>query len=439
VIAVLIALGCSVAAYIFRHQPTFTFGKSYYTVRAEFTTAAAVTGGQGQAVTIAGVPVGLVGGVKLDQGHAVVTMNIETKYAPIYRDATVLLRPRTPLKDMYLSLDPGDKSAGAIPNGGLIGVAATSADIDVDQILSSLDADTRNYLAVLVSGGAQALGSGGSRSAPSARAIDDLRGTLERLAPISRDTRTFASLLAARRDKVARSIHNLQLVAASLGGVDQELASLIDSASTNFAAISSQDAELQSALGLLPGTINQTTSTLHSVRSFAEQTGPTLHALAPFASGLEPALKASRPLFNDTTPVIRDQLRPFTAAVQPLANNLAPASTKLAHAVPPLSRSLSVINLLLNELAYQPHGHEQGYLFWAAWLSHITASVTDLQDAHGPLVRGLVLANCPALQFIETTLQAGSPAVGPLLDLLNLPDWTKIKSPFCPTGGLTLP
>jgi len=54
-------------------------------------------------------------------------------------------------------------------------------------------------------------------------------------------------------------------------------------------------------------------------------------------------------------------------------------------------------------------------------------------------VRGLVLANCPALQFIETTLQAGSPAVGPLLDLLNLPDWTKIKSPFCPTGGLTLP
>ena len=46
------------------------------------------------------------------------TMDIDKRYAPIYRNATVLLRPRTPLKDMYLALDPGTRSAGAIPNGG---------------------------------------------------------------------------------------------------------------------------------------------------------------------------------------------------------------------------------------------------------------------------------------------------------------------------------
>ena len=48
-------------------------------------------------------------------------MNIFKKYAPIYRNATVLLRPRTPLKDMYLAVDPGTRQTGAVPNGGTLG------------------------------------------------------------------------------------------------------------------------------------------------------------------------------------------------------------------------------------------------------------------------------------------------------------------------------
>ncbi len=111
----------AVTVYILEHQPSFVFGQTYYTVRAPFSTAAAVTSGQGQAVTIAGVQVGQVGGVNLRNGQAVVTMNIYKQYAPIYRNATVLLRPRTPLKDMYLSLDPGTKGAGEVPNGGTLG------------------------------------------------------------------------------------------------------------------------------------------------------------------------------------------------------------------------------------------------------------------------------------------------------------------------------
>ena len=31
-------------------------------------------------------------------------------------DASVLLRPRTPLKDMYLALNPGTPTAGAVPS-----------------------------------------------------------------------------------------------------------------------------------------------------------------------------------------------------------------------------------------------------------------------------------------------------------------------------------
>ncbi|MEO8966105.1 MAG: MlaD family protein, partial [Solirubrobacteraceae bacterium] len=79
-IAVLVVAAIGVSGYILLHQPAFQFGQSYYTVNAQFATAAAVIEGQGQAVAIAGVQVGQVGGVHLQDGRAVVTMNIDKQY-----------------------------------------------------------------------------------------------------------------------------------------------------------------------------------------------------------------------------------------------------------------------------------------------------------------------------------------------------------------------
>ncbi len=38
-IVALVVVGLAVVTYILEHQPSFTFGKSYYTVRAEFASA----------------------------------------------------------------------------------------------------------------------------------------------------------------------------------------------------------------------------------------------------------------------------------------------------------------------------------------------------------------------------------------------------------------
>ena len=226
-ITALVAGAVAVALFVLLHQPAFTFFKSYYTVKAQFSTGAAVTAGQGQAVTEAGVQVGQVGGVQLENGRAVVTMNIFSKYKPIYRDATVLLRPRTPLKDMYLALDAGTPAAGTIPDGGVLPVGATSPTIDFDQVLSALDGDTRNYLLLLLAGGAGAFHDRTDPGeAPSPSAVNDLRGTFMRFAPLGRDTKAFATLLSKRNHNLARAIqmeltpHQREvLVAVAVGGV----------------------------------------------------------------------------------------------------------------------------------------------------------------------------------------------------------------------------
>ena len=423
-IATLIALAIATVAYVLLHQPAFTFGRSYYTVYAEFQSASAVSAGQGQAVTIAGVQVGTVGGVRLRNGVAVVTMDIDKRYAPIYRDATVLLQERTPLKDMYLSLDPGSRSAGAVPAGGTLGTGNTQPVVDVDQVLSSLDADTRTYLLLLLSGGAQGLS---AKSAPA-----DLRAIFRRFPPLASGTERFASLLAQRSGDLRAAIHELGLVTGALSGVDAQLAGLVKSSSTVFTAISSEDAALGRSLTALPPTLRETGTTLAKVRGLAAATGPALTELEPFATGLAPALAAVRPLASDTTGVIANDLRPFVAAVKPLARELEPAAASLKSATPTVASSLHVVNRLLNGLAYQGRsGHS--YLYWGSWFAHNLDSVSDVQDANGAIVRGLFLASCPALGLLQNILQKSIPSLGPLLDLLGEPLAADLKSPYCET------
>ena len=71
-----------------------------------------MTPGQGQTVRVSGMRVGDVGKVELEDGRARVRMDLEPEYDDLVRsDATVLLRPRTGLKDMFLALDPGTPHA----------------------------------------------------------------------------------------------------------------------------------------------------------------------------------------------------------------------------------------------------------------------------------------------------------------------------------------
>jgi phospholipid/cholesterol/gamma-HCH transport system substrate-binding protein len=144
-------------------------GKDVVEVEAELVTAQAVTPGQGQTVNIAGVEVGQISSVKLEDGKAIVGMKIERDHARIYRDATILLRPKTGLKDMVAELNPGTPEAGELPEGERIPISQTLPDVNLDEILASLDADTRDYLRVLLGDASSRPPSTRARSTSSSR------------------------------------------------------------------------------------------------------------------------------------------------------------------------------------------------------------------------------------------------------------------------------
>ncbi|MDA0162808.1 hypothetical protein OM076_21220 [Solirubrobacter ginsenosidimutans] len=398
-------------------------GKDFFVIDAEMSTAQAVTPGQGQTVNIAGVEVGEIASVKLRDGKAIIGLRIRPKYDRVYKNASVLLRPKTGLKDMVAELTPGTPDAGRLQEGGVIPISQTLPDVNLDEILAALDSDTRDYLVLLLNDGAQGVG-GEVKGRELAQAI-------RRLEPTAKYARAINEGLAERRRNLARVVHNFSLLTDELGQRDTQLASFVSNSNDVFATLAGQDASLRQILQKLPGTLQTTQTTLGKVKTLSDELGPTLNALLPAANALAPSLRATRPFLRESTPIIRDEIRPFTRAALPTVQELRPAMRDLAAATPDLTASFKVVNRLLNEVAYNPPGNTQeGFLFWQSWVNHAGNAIFSTQDAHGPIRRGLVVLSCSSAQLLGSVAQA-NPQLGTLVQLLNAPSPAQI----CPTTG----
>ena len=397
-------------------------GKDFYVIKGAFSTAQAVTPGQGQTVQIAGVSVGELSEVRLKEGQAIITMRLDDEYdGRVYKDASALLRPKTGLKDMVVELTPGKRAAGAMPEGGRIPVSETLPDVNLDEILASLDADTRDYLQLLLGGGGEGLRDNGVA----------LRRALKRFEPTGRALRKVNEQLATRRANISRVIHNFSLLTEELGDSDDEIAQFVDSSNAVFSSLASQDANLRATIRGLPTALDATQQALSGAEALGDELGPTLSALRPAARALGPSLRQSRPFFRETTPVIRDEIRPFTRSAQPFVRELRPTMRDLAAATPDLSESFGVLNRLVNTLAFNPKGEqEEGFLFWASWFNHLGGTLFATQDAHGPIRRGIVIISCTSLNILDQVTQT-NPQLATLIGLLNAPR----RSAVCPGAG----
>jgi len=416
-----------VGGFILGHQRFYLpkwvplVGTDFVSYKAEFATAQSVTPGQGQTVNVAGVPIGEISKVELKDGRALVTMKVRKKYAHIYKDATALLRPKTGLNDMIVELTPGSSKAGEIdPKKGVIPITQTLPNVNTDEFLAALDGDTRSYLQLLVAGGGQGLGGNGK----------NLSATFRRFEPTNRDILKITQALSVRRQNISRSIHNFKELVAAVGSKDRQLSSLVDASNAVFKSFADQDAKLRETLQLLPNALKTTDTAVQKADKLGKTLGPTLGKLRPAARALGPSLKQSRPFFQQTTPVIEKQLRPFARDALPTVKVLRPAAHDLAALTPDFTSALKTANYLLNTLAYNPPGDDEGYLFWVSWLNHIGPTVFSTQDAHGPIRRGALFFSCDGLGLLDV-LKGVNPQLGTLISLTNAPS----KSQACASTG----
>jgi len=430
VIVVTAFVGCLVAAFILTHQTQFTLpswvpgSAKHHEFTADFQDASGFLPGTSQPVSVQGVEVGVVKDVKLDGRVAAVTLDITDEDLKVYKDATLLVRPRTALKDMFVALDPGTAAAGELPEGGTIPESQTQPTVDVQDILANLDADTRSYLRLLLAGGAQGFTDSATASKegePSPSAVADFAQTLRTFKPFAADARQATELLAQRRENLKGAISGLSQVMVQLGAINGDISNLVSGANRTFQAVGSQDTRLRSALTELPGTLAELNRALSGSIEFGRQLGISTTALQPLARNLAPAERALQPFAVQTLPVLSDKLRPFSRETLPIAKKLKPAVTRFSNAPPGISQTLDLFKGFFNGLGYNPSGSEEGYLFWGAWLSHNIPSIASIQDAYGATVRGTAMLTCPQLDALHT-VEVSNPILGSITKLANLPD-----------------
>jgi len=427
-IAGLAVIGVAIAVYILSQQDLRfpLVEKSPKRIEMELSNAQAVQPGQGQTVRVAGVEVGRISDVKVEDGVAVVSLEIEPEYKDlIRRDATALLRPKTALKDMFVEVDPG--RGKPVPEGGRITVENTLPDIDPDEIYSALDADTRPYLKLLVVGAGKGLDGRG----------DDLREVFRRLEPIHRDLARVTRATARRREALKELIHDYGLLMTELGSHPQDLRRLVTASRTVFDALANEDSEITESVARLPGSLNASARALANVREFAPVLRSSLESLRPPIRKLDETNEAVTPFLRQTEPVIRTEIRPFVRAARPWTDDLRLAARDTAKAMPDLKSSLGELNRFFNIGAFNPGGAEgldgksiseqrarqEGLLYWLAWTAQNGVSLFSTADGQGPW-RRVTICGVPAavLTSIVEDVIADVGETNPALeDLLTTP------------------
>jgi phospholipid/cholesterol/gamma-HCH transport system substrate-binding protein len=399
---------------------------------AELQNAQAVTPGQGQTVEVSGVKIGLIANIKLKNGRAIVGLDIKKKYKDlIHTDASGLLRPRTGLKDMFIQVDPGSKESPVAKQGFTIPVARTMTDVDLDEFLSALDRDTRDHLQLLLSGAARGLEGRGT----------DLAELFRRFGPTLRDLKRVNVAVAQEKEGLKDAIHGLAQVTDELAGKDDDLARLVDSSAAVFEAFASEDRNLALTVNKLPDALRNTRSALGNVETFARELRPTTTALTPVFQELNRTNRVVTPIARRLTPVIRNQIRPFVRETRPLVGNLDVAATGLSAALPDLTNSFAKLNRLFNMLGYNKNGVEEagkagrdeGYLFWLAWLQHVTINTFNIDDANGPLRPIFLTGTCQTVQALVNETPAAEFAfalTGFLAQQCNNPTTTSVLPPL---------
>jgi phospholipid/cholesterol/gamma-HCH transport system substrate-binding protein len=428
-IAILTVAAIVMTLWIFTQQkaslPSWAplVGEDFAQLSADFSNAQAVTPGQGQAVVIAGIQVGKISSVDLEEGHAVVGMDVEPKYLDlIYPNANLLLRPKTSLNDMTIEIDPGS-GREHVEDGHRFPLSRTEPSIQFEAFLSTLDADTQQYLQLLLAGGSQGIGGRGRQ----------LSGAFRRLQPFSHYIADLNRAIAQRRVALARVIHDFGSLTTELGRHDTALERFVSSSKDALGNFANQQQSLQDSLVALPSTLSALRLGLASANRFSLAARPALLGLIPQAQASVPAFKANEQLFRQTTGPIRDQIRPFTRQVRPVLTHLSEGASDLDTSVSAFGDSLGAINSLLNELAYKPKGPKQSFLFYIPWLNHNLNTSFNLVDAGGPISRAVLMLSCNG-SYLGYGLIPRKPYLQTLTQGVRIPRPEEIPVPENPSG-----
>ena len=374
---------------------------SKYTVHVIFSSANGLR--PNSLVRIAGVNVGKVDGVdpvsSCNVGGATehqcaasdITMEIDDNGLPIHKDATFAIRPRIFLEgNFFIDVHPGTPESPVAPSGYVFPVNSGTEPVQIDQILTSLQANTRRNLQILLEQYGTAVKVGGPA----------YNASIQYWLPAY----NYGSLVA--HDALGIQPHDLSTwvatqgpVAAALDAHPQNLQSLITDFNTTANAFAVQNVALQRAVAELPITLRVATPAFNALnaafpplRAFARaltpgviSSGPTIDASLPFLHQLRLLVQPSelRGLASDLAVTVPALAKLTVATIPLMKNGVRPLASCVANIIYPWSQLTLVDPNFNGSNGFPPH---PVYVEGVDFLPGL-AGESRVFDANGPYIR----------------------------------------------------
>jgi phospholipid/cholesterol/gamma-HCH transport system substrate-binding protein len=359
-----------------------------FVFRAEFDEAQGVAAGQGQEVRIAGVPVGAIQAAQVGKdGKADLELGIDRGY-PVYDNAVLVLRPKSPLNEMYVEIQPGGPPGRPIAEGQTLPSGNTRSPVTIDRVTQHLDDNTRAALGALVNEADVAL----------ANAPANLPGGLSSTDSVVKNLQPVVTELNGRRESLAKLVTSLSAISQSIGGNDERLTTLADSLQRTLQTLGDQHTPLNSSLQQLPDFTKQLKDATDAVQELSTQLDPTLDNLRNAAGDLPGAL-AKLSDTADHIGSVADKANPVVTAAGPVVKDLRPVVTDVNQALPHVKQVSARLSPVTAALV--------PYLTDLQAFVYNTASATSVVDGDGGMLRGIAQVGPDTIPLLNSL---GQPA-----------------------------
>jgi phospholipid/cholesterol/gamma-HCH transport system substrate-binding protein len=306
-----------------------------YELKATFASANSIR--PGSPVRIAGVNVGKVGKVEpSENGDAsVVTLQISKQGLPIHEDATAKIRPRIFLEgNFFVDLRPGSPGTPELDSGGVLKVTQTATPVQLDEVLTALQSDTRADIKDVLHGLSVALTSKPSKADdksadPSARgetAAKSFNDAYDDIPAAERSTaQVFEAFLGAEPGRdVSRLITGAAKTTAALTRHEQQLKDLITNFNRTTAAFASESGNLSASIRELAPTLENANAAFASLNAAFPPTRAFAREILPGVRETPATIDASFPWIAQTRKLVSK------AELGGLVQELSPATADLA-------------------------------------------------------------------------------------------------------------
>jgi phospholipid/cholesterol/gamma-HCH transport system substrate-binding protein len=334
----LIAIALIVIVTYFAFAKQVPFVSSPYQLKAVFANASNLR--PNSTVRIAGVDVGKVKSISAYKengtptGAALVTMEIEDKGLPLHKDMTLKIRPKLFLEgNFFVQVSPGSPSADDLHSGSTVPVTQTSTAVQIDQVLTSLQSDTRTDLQKLLKGYGDAI-DGKPQPGEDADQVLEVQGlTAGQALNKSLDYSPQAlrgsalvnqALLGIDLHDVQRLVRGTQKVSAALNRNEGVLQDFVTNFNRTVKAFADQQDNLQQSVALLGPVLTKANSAFISLDASFPPTRAWAREILPGVRETPATIDASFPWIDQARALVSpDEL-------QGLVNDLRPATADLA-------------------------------------------------------------------------------------------------------------